>query len=77
MNTYTVDMKGEKFLVDLTHCSDIVDIVLDATYARVKLDTKLVNSIAYIMYRDRRGGPLDWLWSQEEFLDCFDWQMER
>lgn len=77
MNTYAIDLKGDKYLIDITNSTDVFDTVVDATNSRVKLDQKLVETIAYSLYRDRRGGDLDWLWGSDEFLDSLDWQLER
>lgn len=71
----TVDLDGNKYLLNLNNSADVFDAVVDATYANVRLDQGVIDAIGYAMYRDRRGGNLDYLWGNEEFMDCLDWQM--
>ena len=73
----TVDLNGNKYLIDLNNSADVFDTVVDATNSRVKLDQKLVETIVYSLYRDRRGGDLGWLWGSGEFLNSLNWQLER
>lgn len=72
----TVDIDGNKYLVNLNNSADVFDMVVEATYANVRLDQGIIDAIGYAMYRDRRGGNLDYLWGVQEFMDCLDWQME-
>lgn len=77
MNAYMIEIDNEDYLIDLHNAKSVSDNIIDATQQRVKLDTYLVNTIAYILYRDRRGGELADLWASDEFLKSLDWQLER
>lgn len=54
---------------------DVFDSIVDATSNGIKLPEKMIGAIAAQMYSDRRGGTLADLYSNDEFMEAFEWQL--
>ena len=55
---------------------DLLDLVIDARGAGLKLPTSLTSMINWALYRDMHlddGGPFYMLSADDEFLDCLAW----